>query len=257
MKILEVIGVTKQFGHLTALKEVSFTILEGEIFGLIGPNGAGKTTLINLIIGAIPYSTGDVHFLGKSIRGLKPHQISRLGISRTFQVVPPSTKMTTLENVMVGALFGGTERKRSVRAARTKAMETLDFTDLAQKKDAPAETLNVLEQKRLEMAIALAMDLKLLLLDEVMSGLNPTEIEQGVELIKKIRREGITLLVIEHVMKTISSICHRILVLHRGEKVMEGPAEVVLSNEQVIKAYLGDRYRELTNGSPLPTRYRC
>jgi branched-chain amino acid transport system ATP-binding protein len=165
--------------------------------------------------------------------------------------------MTTLENVMVGALFGGSGREKSFRAARKRAMETLDFSGLTQKKDLPVETLNVLEQKRLEMAIALAMDLKLLLLDEVMSGLNPTEIEQEVELIKKIREEGITLLVIEHVMKTISSICHRILVLHRGEKVIEGPTEVVLSNEQVIKAYLGDRYRELTNLSHLPTRYRC
>jgi branched-chain amino acid transport system ATP-binding protein len=165
--------------------------------------------------------------------------------------------MTALENVMVGALFGGTGRAKSVRAARKKAMETLDFLGMAQKKDVPAETLNVLEQKRLEMGIPLAMDLKLLLLDEVMSGLNPTEIEQEVELIKKIREEGITLLVIEHVMKTISSICHRILVLHRGEKVIEGPTEVVLNNEQVIKAYLGDRYRELTNLNSFPTRYRC
>jgi branched-chain amino acid transport system ATP-binding protein len=247
VKILELIGVTKYFGNSIVLKDVSFTILEREIFGIIGPNGAGKTTLVNLITGLIPYSAGDIWFFKKSIQTLKPHQIGSLGISRTFEIAPPSTKMTTLENVMVGALFGSTGRERSTAAARRRAMETLEFMGLIRKRDVPAGSLNVLERKRLEIGIALAMNPKLLLLDEVMSGLNPTEIDEGVELIKKVRDEGITLLVVEHVMRTVASACDRILVLHRGEKITEGPPEVVLSNGQVIEAYLGNRYRELTN----------
>lgn len=247
MKILELIGVTKHLGNSIVLKDVSFAIFEGEIFGIIGPNGAGKTTLVNLITGLIPYSAGDICFFNKSIRSLKPHQIGSLGISRTFEIAPPSTEMTTLENVMVGALFGGTGRDRSTAAARRRAMETLDFLGLLRKKDVPAGSLNVLERKQLEIGIALAMNPKLLLLDEVMSGLNPTEINEGVELIKKIQDEGITLLVVEHVMRTVANACDRILVLHRGEKVIEGPPEAVLSNGQVIEAYLGNRYRELIN----------
>ncbi len=245
MKILEVIGVTKHYGSLTALKEVSFSILEGEIYGLIGPNGAGKTTLVNLLIGALPFTTGEVLFQGRSIRGLKPYQISRLGISRTFKVVPPSTKMTTLENVMTGALFGGAGREKSFRAARKRAMESLDFMGLAQKKNAPVETLNVLEQKKLEMAIALAMELKLLLLDEVMSGLNPSELNMMMELIKMLKDLGLTVLVVEHVMRAILNISDRILVLHQGKKIIEGSPEVVTSHTKVIEAYLGNRYREL------------
>ena len=148
MKILEVIGVSKHFGSLTALQDVSFTLRRGEILGLIGPNGAGKTTLVNLIAGTTPYSAGDIHFLGKSIRGLKPHQIGRLGISRTPQIVKPITDMTTLENVMVGALFGKKGKKRTVRAARRKAAQTLELLGLAAKSNVPGESLNVQERKR-------------------------------------------------------------------------------------------------------------
>ena len=244
MKILEVTNVTKHFGSLTALKDISFTIEKGEILGLIGPNGAGKTTLINMIAGIIPYATGDIRFLGNSIRGLKPHKIGKLGISRTSQVVQPITDMTTLENVMVGVLFGKKGRKRTVRAARRKAGQTLDLLGLADKKDIQGESLSVQDRKRLERAKALAMLPTLLLLDEVLAGLNPTEIDEGVALIKRVRDAGVTILVIEHVMKAIAKVSDRIVVLHHGEKIMEGTPQVVLNDRAVIGAYLGKRFRQ-------------
>ncbi len=246
MKILEIIGVSKHFGSLTALQDVSFTLRRGEILGLIGPNGAGKTTLVNLIAGTTPYSAGDIHFLGKSIRGLKPHQIGRLGISRTPQVVKPITDMTTLENVMVGALFGKKGKKRTVRAARRKAAQTLELLGLAAKSNVPGESLNVQERKRLERAKALAMLPTVLLLDEVLAGLNPAEIDEGVDLIKKVRDAGVTILVVEHVMRAIANVSDRVIVLQHGEKIMEGKPEEVLNHGKVIEAYLGKRYRALT-----------
>ncbi len=246
MEILEAIGVTKYFGNLTALKDVSFTLREGEILGVIGPNGAGKTTLINLITGTTPYSSGDVHFLGESIRGLKPHQIGRLGISRTFQIARAFSNMTTLENVMIGALFGKKGGKKTIWAARSKAEEILGLLGLTGKKDVPGESLNVLERKCLERARALAMLPTLLLLDEMMAGLNPTEIDEVVEIIKRVRNAGVTIIVIEHVMKAIANVSDRILVLHHGEKVIEGTPEIVFNDKKVMEAYLGKRYRELT-----------
>jgi len=246
MKVLEVIEVNKRYCSVTALKDFSCTVLEGEILGLIGPNGAGKTTLINLIMGIISYSSGDIRFRGKSIREFKPHQIGRLGISRTFEILPPSTKMTALENVMVGALFGRTGRKRLAGAARKKAEEELDFLGLGMKKYAPAESLNVLERKRLEVAIALATDPTLLLLDEPMAGLNSTELDEAVELIKRVRDAGVTILVVEHVMRAIAKVSDRILVLHHGKKITEGAPEKVLNDRQVIEAYLGKRHKDLT-----------
>ncbi len=245
MKILEIIGVSKHFGSLTALQDVSFTLRRGEILGLIGPNGAGKTTLVNLIAGTTPYSAGDIHFLGKSIRGLKPHQIGRLGISRTPQIVKPITDMTTLENVMVGALFGKKGKKRTVRAARRKAEQTLELLGLAAKSNVPGESLNVQERKRLERAKALAMLPTVLLLDEVLAGLNPAEIDEGVDLIKKVRDAGVTILVVEHVMRAIANVSDRVIVLQHGEKIMEGKPEEVLNHGKVIEAYLGKRYRAL------------
>ena len=244
--LLEVICVTKNFGSLVALKDVSFRIFKGEILGLIGPNGVGKTTLVNLIAGSLPYSNGDIRFRGKSIRNLKPHQIGRLGISRTFPVAPLATKMTTLENVMVGAFFGKKGRETTGRAARRKAEETLDFMGLTVKNHIPVENLNVLERKRLEIAIALAMNPSFLILDELNAGLNAIEIDEAVELIKRIRDAGVTILVIEHVMQAIAKVSDRIIVLHHGKKIIEGTPEAVLNNPIVIEAYLGKRYKEFT-----------
>ncbi|NIS67583.1 MAG: ABC transporter ATP-binding protein, partial [Proteobacteria bacterium] len=181
--------------------------------------------------------------------GLKPHQIGRLGISRTFQVVQPFNDMTTLENVMVGALFGKKGRKGTVLGARRKAGEILDSLGLSGKRDVLGESLNVPERKRLERARALAMLPTLLLLDEVMAGLNPTEIDEGVELIKRVRDAGVTILVIEHVMNAIAKVSDRILVLHHGEKIIEGTPDVVLKDMQVKEAYLGKRYRELAGST--------
>jgi branched-chain amino acid transport system ATP-binding protein len=246
IKTLEVIGVSKNFGSVTALKDFSCAVREGEILGLIGPNGAGKTTLVNLIMGLTSYSSGDIRFRGKSIRGFKPHQIGRLGISRTFEILPPSTKMTALENVMVGALFGRTGRKRSTGVARRKAEEKLDFLGLSVKKDAAAESLNVLERKRLEVAIALATDPTLLLLDEPMAGLNPSELVEATAIIRNARNLGVTILVIEHVMRAIAKISDRVIVLHQGKKITEGAPEKVLNDRQVIEAYLGKRHKDVT-----------
>jgi branched-chain amino acid transport system ATP-binding protein len=246
MHILEVIGVSKQFGNVTALNDFSCTVREGEILGLIGPNGAGKTTLVNLISGGVPYSTGDIRFHGKSIRGLKAHQIGRLGISRTSPVAPPASKMTALDNVMVGAFFGKKGRQKTERAARQKAEETLDFIGLAAKKDVPVGALSVLACKRVEIGTALAMSPTLLLLDEVNAGLNANEIEEAVALIKRIREAGVTVLVIEHVMQAIAKVSDRIIVLNHGQKIIEGTPEVVLNDPVVIEAYLGKRYKEIT-----------
>lgn len=244
MEILEARGVTKLFGGLAALSDVSFDLREGEILGLIGPNGSGKTTLVNVITRTLGYSGGDVLFRGRSIRELPPHEIAHLGISRTFQVVKPFHNLTVLENVMVGALFGSRGGAREIRTAQQQAKEILEFVGLAHRAHAPAEGLNVPERKRMELARALAMRPTILLLDEVMAGLNATEIDAAVELIKRIRDRGITLLVIEHVMKAIRNLSDRIMVLFHGEKLTEGSPEEVLNNPEVVSAYLGRRYAE-------------
>jgi branched-chain amino acid transport system ATP-binding protein len=242
MNIIEAISVSKNFGSVTALKDFSCVVREGDILGLIGPNGAGKTTLVNLITGSLTYSGGDIRFLGKSIRGLKAHQIGKLGISRTSPIGPPASRMTALENVMVGALFGKTGRQKTWKAGRNKAAETLDFMGLAVKKHVPVENLTVLECKRLEIAVALAMNPTLLILDEVNAGLNPHEIVEAVAFIKKIRDAGVTVLVIEHVMRVIAKVSDHIVVLHHGEKIIEGSPDTVLKDPLVIETYLGKRY---------------
>lgn len=244
MGILQARGVTKVFGGLAALSGVSFDLREGEILGLIGPNGSGKTTLVNVITGTLSCSGGDVLFQGRSIRELPPYEIARLGIGRTFQVVKPFHNLTVLENVVVGALFGSRGGSKDIAAARQHANGILDFVGLAHRAHAPAEGLNVPERKRMELARALAMRPTILFLDEVMAGLNPTEIDAAVELIKRIRDRGITLMVIEHVMKAIRNLSDRIMVLFHGEKLTEGLPEEVLSNPDVISAYLGRRYVE-------------
>lgn len=244
MVILQARRVTKHFGGLAAVSLVDFDLHEGEILGLIGPNGSGKTTLVNVIPGTLPYSDGDVLYRGRSIRGLPAYEIGRLGLSRTFQVVKPFRNLTVLQNVMVGALFGARGGARELASARRQAEEVLEFVGLAHRARAPAEGLNVPERKRMELARALAMRPTVLFLDEVMAGLNPVEIDEAVQLIKRIRDRGITLVVIEHVMKAIRNVSDRIMVFHHGEKLTEGSPDEVLNNPAVISAYLGRRYAE-------------
>ncbi len=242
MAILTAWKVTKRFGGLAAVSEVSFELREGEILGLIGPNGSGKTTLVNVITGALPYSSGEVRFRGRAIQGLPSHAIGRLGMARTFQVVKPFHTLTVLENVMVGALYGTAGGARALDAARRQGQEILEFVGLSHRARAPAEGLNVPERKRMELARALAMRPIVLFLDEVMAGLNPAEIDTAVELIKRIRDRGVSLVVIEHVMKAIRHLSDRILVLHHGQKLTEGPPGEVLENPEVVSAYLGRRF---------------
>jgi branched-chain amino acid transport system ATP-binding protein len=242
--ILTARGVTKKFGGLAAVADVTFDLREGEILGLIGPNGSGKTTLVNVVTGALSASAGEVRFAGRTLTGLPSHQVGRLGVSRTFQVVKPFRNLTVVENVMVGALFGASGGAREVRVARRQAEDVLAFVALDHRSDAPADGLNVPERKRMELARALAMRPRVLLLDEVMAGLNPAEIDTAVDLIKRIRERGITLLVIEHVMKAIRNLSDRILVLFHGQKLTEGAPADVLNDERVIAAYLGRRYAE-------------
>lgn len=244
MRILEVDGLSKSFGNLVALKDIDLEIGEGEIVGLIGPNGAGKSTLVNLISGFIPYKKGDIRYFGKSIKGLKPDKIAGLGISRTAQIAQPLNDMTTFENVLVGALFGKKGRKRSLQAAKGKTEEILLTVGLSGKDYIPAEALNILERKRLEEARALAMLPNLLLLDEMMAGLNPAEVDEGVKLIKKVRDAGVSVLVIEHVIQAIENVSDRIVVLNHGKKIADGTPDVVLRDPVVVGAYLGKRYSE-------------
>jgi branched-chain amino acid transport system ATP-binding protein len=240
--ILRGTGVTKQFGALKALTDVDFSVQKGEIMGIIGPNGAGKTTFLSMINGTLPLTRGEIFFKDEKISGLKPYQIAERGISRTFQIVKPFPGMTVLENVSIGALFGK-DKIKNARLAREKTRSILNRVNLDSKADLPVENLNISERKRLEVARALAMDPEVLLLDEVMAGLNQAEIDSVMELILQLnRQEGRTILVIEHVMKAIMGLSHRVMVLHHGEKITEGMPEAVTSDERVISAYLGERY---------------
>ena len=237
--LLLVRGLTKTFGLLSALREVSFDVAEREIVGLIGPNGAGKTTLVNVLGGSAPGWSGDVRFDGRSLRGLPPSRIARRGIARTFQVAQPFTGMTVEENVMVGILFGREGTRVGPRAARRAAADLLVSVRLDHKAELPAESLNAPERKRLEVAKALAIEPRLLLLDEVMAGLNPTEVEEAVGLITDVRERGVTILLIEHVMQAVASLCDRVVVLHHGEKLADGSPHAVFADPTVIDAYLG------------------
>ncbi|MBA7465984.1 Lipopolysaccharide export system ATP-binding protein LptB [subsurface metagenome] len=239
MRILEGEGVTKYFGGLAAVSNVDFTVEQGEIVGLIGPNGAGKTTLFNLISAALVPKPGAIRFKGENITGLKPHQICRMGVARTFQSVKVFANMPVLENVLLGSLFGTSTGMSSADAAR-EATGLLEFVGLSAVSATPAKDLTLVNQKRLEVARALATKPELLLLDELMAGLNPTETAEAMELVTRIQDKGITIIMIEHVMKAIMSVCERIMVLHHGEKIAEGTPEEIATSKKVIEVYLGE-----------------
>ncbi len=239
MPVLEGERVTKYFGGLAAVSNVNFHVDQGEIVGLIGPNGAGKTTLLNLISGALVPKPGAIKFKGENITGLRPHRICRRGVARTFQSVKVFANMPAFENVLLGSLFGNSTSMSSADAA-VKAAELLEFVGLSAMRATPAKNLTLPNQKRLEVARALATNPELLLLDELMAGLNPTEVTQAMELLTKIREQGITILMIEHVMKAIMSVCDRIMVLHHGEKIAEGTPQEIATSKTVIDVYLGE-----------------
>ncbi|MGD1004870.1 MAG: ABC transporter ATP-binding protein [Methanoregulaceae archaeon] len=238
--ILTLKSVTKQIGGLLAVNGVDLTVAKDEIVGLVGPNGAGKTTLLNIISGITSPTSGNVFFCGEDITGLKADRICRKGIAKTFQIAESFPNLTAKECVMVGVLFGN-NHSLGMRAAQQRAIEILDYVGLSQEKiSTPIKNLNVIELKRIQLARALASTPKLLLLDELTTGLNPKESSDAVGLIKKIRDEGTSILIIEHVMSVIMGVSDRIVVLDRGEKIADGRPYEVVNNQRVIDTYLGD-----------------
>ncbi len=238
MNILEMDNLTKHFGGLTAVSQLSLHIKTGEILGLIGPNGAGKSTVFNCIAGVFPPSEGSITFDGQSTKGLKPWDLSRKGLARTFQIVKPFATKTVLYNVMVGAFL----HVRTASQAKDKAMEVLTLLNMADKCDQLAGTLTIADRKCLEIARALATDPKLLLLDEVMAGLRPTEVDEMISIIKGLRDRGVSIFVIEHIMRAVLALSDRVVVIQFGCKIAEGTPEEVTKDENVIKAYLGGDY---------------
>ena len=237
--LLKLEGLTKRFGGLTAVHDVSLDLAEMEILGLIGPNGAGKTTLFNMISGTYLPTEGRISYEGQDITDLPSHKIAALGIARTFQIAKPFARLSVVDNVMVGSFL----RTKGSGLATDKARQVVDFVGLGSHADRPAQTLTTAGRKRLELARALATEPKLLLLDEVMAGLTPTESAGIVSLIQQIREAGITILVIEHVMKAIMSLSDRVAVIHHGELIAIDPPEEVAKDPRVIEAYLGEEYQ--------------
>ncbi len=238
MMMLDLKDLVKDFGGLRAVDSLNLSIEQGQILGLIGPNGAGKSTVFNCIAGVYPPTEGEIFFDGTRINNVKPWDLCRQGLARTFQIVKPFASKTVLYNVMVGSYV--TTDKRS--AAESKAVETLKALNLYEKKDVKAGNLTIADRKRLEIARALATDPKLLLLDEVMAGLRPTEVDEMVKIIQGLRDRGITIFIIEHIMRAIMALSDHIVVIHFGQKISEGPPKEVASDEKVIKAYLGEEY---------------
>ncbi len=238
MAILEAKDVSMYFGELAALEGIDLSLQEGEILGLIGPNGAGKTTFFNCISGFLNASRGNITFKGQDITGMAPHRICHLGICRTFQIVQSFSEMTVLENVMMGAFCRYANPKKTMDLAK----EVLEFTGLAEKRDVMVGSMTLADQKRIELSRAIATEPEIVLLDEVMAGLNPTETEEAIFLIQKIHEKGITIIVVEHVMEVIMKISKRIAVFDSGELIVQGPPEEVVMDERVIKAYLGEEY---------------
>ena len=238
--LLALHDVSRRFGGLNAVDGVTFSLAKGEIVGLIGPNGAGKTTLINLITGVHPATSGRVRFEDHDITRMKPYRIARLGLARTFQIVQPFPRMSVVENVAAGALFCG--HAGSVREAHAIAREHLAFTGLADLADRPAASLTLARRKRLELAKGLAMRPRLLMLDEVNAGLHHTEMDDALGIIRRIAEQGVTIIVIEHLMKVVLSISHRVVVLHHGQLIAQGAPRDVIGDKSVIEAYLGSKY---------------
>jgi len=238
VRILEGAGLTKRFGGLYAVTGVDLHVEQGETVGLIGPNGAGKTTLFNLVSGALKPDAGTITFKGRNVTGLSPNQICRAGIARTFQTVKVFANMPVIDNVRLGALFGKTGADAAGAAA--KAEEMLDFVGLSAVKMSTARDLTLVRQKQVEVARALATRPELLMLDELMAGLNPAEVAQAMDLVNRIRQRGVTVLMIEHVMKAVMGVCDRIVVLHHGEKIAEGTPQEIAANRTVIEVYLGE-----------------
>jgi len=238
MALLSIDNLSKAFGGVMAINRVSFTLDDGEILGLIGPNGSGKTTLFNLISGLLKPGTGSIRFSGKDITGMAPYKICQSGIARTFQLVKSFNRLSPLKNVIVGRAYGS-EPARNIRQARIEAEQILALTGLAKRWVPMAGMLGLVDRKRLEIARALATKPRLLLLDEMFAGLNPAEMDDSIRLVRRIRDSGVTLIVVEHVMKVIMGLSDRVIALNVGEKIADGSPQEVANNSHVIEAYLG------------------
>lgn len=238
MSILSANKITKHFGGLTAVGNLSFELQNNEVLALIGPNGAGKTTVFNCLSGFMPPDAGEVYFEGKPLRGLQPFQVCQLGMARTFQIVKPFLTISVLDNVMVGALA----REKSTAKARKAALEIIEFMGLLNWTQKEAQGLPLPLRKRLELARALATQPKVLLLDEVMAGLNPTEVDELITLLKQVNRQGVSILLIEHVMRGVMALSQRVIVISYGVKIAEGRPDEIVENKEVIEAYLGKEF---------------
>ena len=237
--VLKTEKVTKTFGDLLALDEVDVSLERGDILGMIGPNGSGKTTLFNVVSGVYRPVAGDIFFQEKPITGRTPHYICRKGIARTFQIAQPFSQMTLLENVLIGAMWGN---GKSLSKGRDAAEEVLDLVGLGEKAHLVPDEVTTEDRRRLELARALATKPEILLLDEMMAGLTPTEVEEVLVLLRQIHASGVTIFMVEHIMQAVMSVCNRIIVLNYGKVIAEGTPEDVVKDEEVIRAYLGDRY---------------